>query len=116
MKFSKSEPWAMGILLFLPEGRTALTQWGGGYGGWGMGPGMMGNWGMGWFGMLVMLVFWVLVIIGLVFLIKWLVQASKGDRKVSSGSIRAFDILKERYAKGEITQEEFNQMKHDLRS
>ncbi|MFH1757556.1 MAG: SHOCT domain-containing protein [Pseudomonadota bacterium] len=113
MKFSKSEPWEMGILLFLPEGRTALTQWGG-YGGWGMGPGMMGNWGMGWFGMLVMLAFWVLVIIGLVFLIKWLVQASKGDRGVSSGGSNALDILKVRYAKGEITKEEFNQMKQDL--
>jgi hypothetical protein len=34
----------------------ALGQRQGGYGGWHMGPGMMGGWGMGWFGSIFMLV------------------------------------------------------------
>jgi putative membrane protein len=91
-----------------------LSQWGGGYGGWATGPGMMGYWGIGWFGMIFMVAFWVLVIVGLVFLVRWLVHASKGDRGASPASSRPLEILKERYARGEITKEEFDRIKHDL--
>ena len=90
----------------------AFAQWGGS-GGWQMGPGMMGGWGMGWFGMIFMIFFWVLVIMGLAFLIKWLIQTTKGASP-EQGSSRAIDILKERYAGGEITKEEFEQMKKDI--
>jgi putative membrane protein len=86
-----------------------------GYDGWGMGPGMMGNWGMGWFGMIFMMIFWVLVIVGLVFLIKWLIQSSRsGDGTASRGRSTALDILKERYARGEIDKAEFEEKKKDL--
>jgi putative membrane protein len=97
------------------EGK-AFAQWGGGYGGGGMGPGMMGGWGMGWFGGIFMIVFWVLVIIGLVFLIKWLIQSTKGEKEVARVGSRALDILRERYAKGELDKEEFQRMKADLQS
>jgi putative membrane protein len=49
---------------------------------WGMDLCMMGGWGMGWFGMIFMLVFWVLVIVGLVFLIIRQVQATKSEKDV----------------------------------
>jgi putative membrane protein len=116
MKGWNLKSWAMALGFPLPVGNSALTQWGGsgGYGGWGMGPGMMGYWGMGWFGMVFMLAFWILVIVGLVFLVKWLFHASKGERGVSSTGMRALDILKERYAKGEITKEEFDRIRRDL--
>jgi putative membrane protein len=84
----------------------------GGYGGRNMGPGMMGEWGMGWFGMIFMMIFWVLIIVGLVFLIKWLIQNTRGTK--SEGGSKAFDILKERYARGEIDRTEFEAMKKDL--
>ena len=91
----------------------ALGQWQGGYEGWHMIPGMMGGWGMGWFGSIIMLVFWVLVIVGLVFLIKWLIQVTKRGTEITRSS-RALDILKERYAKGEINKEEFEEKKRNL--
>lgn len=82
--------------------------------GWGMGPGMMGNWGMGWFGMIFMMIFWVLVIVGLVFLIKWLIQATSSGKATRQPGSRAVEILKERYARGDIGKTEFESMKRDL--
>jgi putative membrane protein len=90
-----------------------LSQWGG-YGGSHMGPGMMGGWGMGWFGMIFMMIFWVLVIVGLIFLIKWLIQTTKKEPEAMHSGSRALDILKERYARGEINKEEFEEKKRDL--
>lgn len=83
--------------------------------GWGMGPGMMGNWGMGWFGMIFMMIFWVLVIVGLVLLIKWLIQTTSSGKTAQQTDSRAVEILKERYARGEIDKAQFESMKKDLR-
>ena len=91
---------------------NAFAQQRGDYGGWGMGPCMM--WPMGMFGMIFMFVFWALVIVGLVFLIKWLIQISKSEKDIVSAKSKALDILKERYARGEINKEEFEQMKKDI--
>lgn len=94
-------------------GDSPLAQWGGGYGGWGMGPGMMGDWGAtGWLHFILMIVFWVLVIAGLVFLLRWLIQATRGEK----GGSRALEILRERYARGEITHEEFQRLKRELQA
>ena len=106
------------VLFFLLSPHLAFAQVGQyGGGGWHMGPGMMGDWGTGWFGMIFMLVFWVLVIVGLVFLVKWLFRASRGENfqaRGASSSSRALDILKERYARGEIDKEEFEAKKRDI--
>lgn len=93
----------------------------GGYGS-GMGPGMMGPWMMGGYGAqgfgfnplsaILSLVFWALIIAGGVLLVLWLVRGGAG-RMASSGE-SALDILKTRYAKGEITKEQFDAMKRDL--
>jgi len=84
------------------------------YGGWGMGSGMMGGYGNGWFGGILMIVFWILILVGLIFLIKWLVQSTSRDKTTGSSGNRALEILKERYAKGEINKEEFESKKKDL--
>jgi putative membrane protein len=107
------------FLSILLTGTTALAQPGGyggygGYGGWGMGSGMMGGYGMGWFGGILMIVFWILIIVGLVFLIKWLIQSTGHDKTTGSGGNRSLEILKERYARGEIDKEEFETKKKDL--
>jgi len=102
------------ILFFLSSAGEGLAQWRG-YDDRHMGPGMMGGWGMGWFGGIFMILFWILVIVGLVLLIKWLVQSSKGhSERPGDGSSRAIDILNERYARGEINKQEFEEKKRDL--
>ena len=99
------------VSVFTPW-NLALAQ-GGRYDDWHMGPGMMGGWGMGWFGGIFMIVFWILIIVGLVFLIKWLIQ-STGRGKLERSGVRALDILKERYARGEINKAEFEEMRKDV--
>jgi putative membrane protein len=101
------------FLILLNPLNAAQAQYGR-YGNWGMGPDMMGSWGMGWFGGIFMIVFWILILVGLVFVIRWLVQATgkKGDSG-PRGS-RATEILKERYARGEIDKAQFEAMKRDL--
>jgi len=83
-----------------------LCQWG--WGDYSMGPEMMwGWWGMGWIFMIVILG---ILILCLIFLIRWLL----GMKKVSRGEKSALDILKKRYARGGIDKEEFEQKKKDL--
>jgi putative membrane protein len=87
-------------------------QWGGydRYGG-GMGPGMM-NWGYGgWLMGIINIIFWVAVIIGIFYLIKFLSSSSKQGGQETKRADSAMDILRERYAKGEINKEEFEEKK-----
>ncbi len=72
--------------------------------------------GIGWGGMWFGSIFW-LLIIGVII---WVVVTSinNSNRRDLSNNFpqqeSALDILKKRYAKGEITKEEFEQMKRDL--
>jgi putative membrane protein len=80
-----------------------------------MGRWMMGDWGMGWFGMVFMLLFWVLVIAGIVILVRWLVQrGGSRDRSIVGADSQAMEILKKRYASGEISKDEFESMKKEI--
>jgi putative membrane protein len=117
MGFQQFSKWFFGAcfsLLLLLTAADSFAQWGG-YGGWHMGPGMMGGYGGGWFGEIFMILFWILIIVGLVFLIRWLIQSTKPESgRLHSSSSRAIDILKERYARGEIDKQEFEEKKKDL--
>ncbi len=67
------------------------------------------GWGMG-FGWIFMILFWVLVILGIFYIFQSVARgAGKPGREDPLG------ILKRRYAKGEISRDEFERMKEDLK-
>jgi putative membrane protein len=71
---------------------------------------MMLMWGAGGLVMIVMmLVFWGLVIAGLVVGLRWLIGQSR-----PTGRDEALEILRQRYARGEIDKQEFESRKRDL--
>ena len=63
---------------------------------------------MGWFGGgIMMLVFWVLLIVFIV----WMVREVSGKNLHSQSGSNALEILKERYAKGEIDKKSLRKRK-----
>jgi putative membrane protein len=78
---------------------------------------MMGmGFGFGLFGLLFMLLFWG----GLIVLAIWVVgnlfpSSRPPHRSISERDMRPGDILDMRYARGEITREQYELMKKDLK-
>ena len=68
-----------------------------GYGGMGLG---------GLFGLLI----WLLLIIGLAWAVIWILSSSRSRGK----GLSALEILKRRYASGEISEEQYLKMKHEI--
>lgn len=93
--------------VFLLFGCTPMGGGYGGSGGWHMGPGSMGGYGI--MGILL----WVIIIVGGVFLVRYLMQ-SRGGGLGSKPDGSAREILEQRYARGEIDREEFEAKKRDL--
>lgn len=73
-------------------------------------------WGWGLLGMLMMILFWVLLILIVVLIVRS-VSRSPGDRSTGGRppeEDRALSILRERYARGEIGQEEYETRRQTL--
>lgn len=80
-----------------------------------MGQGMMNGYDMmydyGW----IYMILGMLLIVGIVLLIVWLIRQSGTESTRSSDrGETALEILKKRYAKGEISKEEYERMKSDI--
>jgi len=98
------------ILIIVPLIIGLVGGWQG-YGYGMMGPGMMGGFGWGWFMPIIMIVFWGLVIWGIVALVRGLSTGSGGPSTLADSVL---EILKRRYARGEITKQEYEERKKDL--
>lgn len=69
--------------------------------------------GAGWWGWLMMIpmaLFWGLII----FVIVWLVQRTVSPGHATTSAESALELLKKRYARGEISKEEYERMRRDL--
>ncbi|MCL5733673.1 MAG: SHOCT domain-containing protein [Patescibacteria group bacterium] len=65
----------------------------------------------GWGNMIIMLIWWIIIIVAFVLAIRWMVITSGGRREGRD----AVEILKERYAKGEIDKKEFEEKLRELK-
>lgn len=102
-QFSQSGSGFMPMMLMMGSGTLPQVKGGGDL--------MMGY---GWnsfsaFGWLFMIFFWLLLILGVIALIRYLYKP--GSSKEGKSPL---DILKERYARGEINKNEFEEMRKDL--
>ena len=82
------------------------------YGGYHMGSGMMGYGGMG----VMMLVFWGLVLVVLILLISRLLPLNQNKFNNPADRPDAIELLKQRFARGEIDRTEFKAKMNDLRT
>ena len=94
----------LGAILFFPAGAFADVRDGGCWYGWGhmMGPGFGG------------MIMWILFLIAIILIVYVLVRVSKTGGLGSSPHETPLDVIKKRYAKGEITKDQFDEMKKDL--
>lgn len=70
--------------------------------------------GFGFGGFLGMILIWILLIAGAVWLIKQIFSGSAHRPGVDPGQESALEILNRRYARGELEREEYEKMKVDL--
>ncbi len=102
-------PEFWGLLSLSPgDGSPHWGEWGPFYG-----RGMMGGGMMGWFGHLVGIIFLLVLIAAIVYVARSLGRIGTG---VAKTDVSALDILKKRYARGEIDKQEYEEKKKDLSS
>jgi putative membrane protein len=71
------------------------------------------GYGMGWFGGIFMILFWGLIVVGIVLVIRHF-TAGQGSGSSKSAPRDPLQILKERYASGEIDTAEFEERLKNL--
>ena len=101
----------IGVLIIVSLIAAFLTGWGTGSCGM-IVPGMMGAYGFSWFMPIGMIIFWGLIIWGIVALVRYII--SSGGNSTTLPSTSTIEILKTRYARGELSKEEFEDKKRDL--
>lgn len=111
--YSNTGIWSMmPIMMTMMMGRTGTNMMGNFGSGFGTtGTNMMGSFGSSFFalGWVFMIIIWLLIILGVIALVRYIANQGKG---VSGKS--ALEILEERYARGEIDKKEFEEKKKEL--
>ncbi|MBI3452368.1 MAG: SHOCT domain-containing protein [Rhodospirillales bacterium] len=69
------------------------------------------GWGHMYFGGLMMIAFWVTLIVLVVLLVRWLSGAGGGTSSALPARRTPLDILQERFAKGEIDRQDYEERK-----
>jgi len=84
---------------------------------WGW-PNIMGGYygGMGWIVIILGFIFFIAIIVGIILLIVWLAKRATHSVSEPKTNTKALDVLNERYAKGELTKEQYEDIKKDLLS
>jgi putative membrane protein len=75
---------------------------------------MMPIWNAWPFGMVLTFAYWVLLVAGIVVFVRWAMQQGRGGAPSQRGRDAPLDILKPRYAAGEISRDDFERMKREL--
>jgi putative membrane protein len=70
--------------------------------------------GMGWFGGIFMALVWILVIVGIFAAVRHMLSGGMRNATPDHRAPDPLDILRERYARGEISTEEFEKRKKYL--
>jgi len=73
---------------------------------------MMSDGGAMWFGGGFMWFFWIILFVVLVWIIKTATDSSSGNKNISEDS--PLEILKKRYARGEIEEQEYERRRKEL--
>lgn len=74
--------------------------------------GMSWAYGMPWIGIILGLIAWAGILVVTILAIRWLFITSGAGKPPEADS--ALEIVKKRYARGEISKEEFEQIRKDL--
>jgi putative membrane protein len=118
LRVSDSGLWALSLYAVAGRPDAAVAQprsQNGWYQHMGHGFGHMMGWGWGSYGDIRMILFWILLIAIVLFLLRRFPAGLRGpQRNDASPHATALEILKERYAKGEISKEEYETRKQTL--
>ncbi len=99
----------LAILIILPTVSGLI--WGGQYEGWGM----MGPWMMGGYGLMgAMGILWIVLLGLIIWGVVAAVRHTGGPGSTNKTPDTALEVLKKRYARGEIAKEEYEAKKKDL--
>ena len=77
---------------------------------------MMGGWGGFGLGWVFMVLWWVVILALVVGLIRWLFTGHANSSESRPVDKKHMDILKERYARGDIDRETYERMRRELES
>jgi putative membrane protein len=108
--------WRIFFIFIFSMASVVITSCGFMYGPYGRrhGPGVVDGWYGGLFEILFTIIIWGLAIVGLISILKGIFSKGRISDNTETQESNAMEILKERYARGEIDKNEFDTKKKDI--